>query len=285
MRIAILGASGFVGKHLHDALIARGDTVQSVSLRDPEAAAHAVADDDVVVNLAGEPIAQRWNHAVKERIAQSRVQAPRAFIDALARQESRPSAYISASAIGYYGPSETATFTEQSPAGKDFLARVCEGWEQEAERAKALGLRVACIRTGLALAGDGGALGKMLPLFRLGLGGKLGSGRQWFSWIHITDLIGIYLLAINGAQDAINATAPQPVTNAAFTQALSAVLHRRTPFPVPAAALRLMLGEGADVLLYGQRVLPQRAESLGYAFHYPNLEAALADLLNAPLAG
>ena len=262
MKVLILGASGFIGGALTAALRARGDEVLTATLRDPSAAAAFAQSCDAVVNLAGEPIAQRWNYVVKQRIEASRVEVPRRFIEALARQSRRPQTYVSASAIGYYGTSETATFVEESTPGDGFLARVCVVWEREAQRAAGLGMRVACVRTGIALATGGGALAKMLPPFRAGAGGRIGNGRQWFSWIHIDDLVGIYIMAIDRAEGPLNATAPHPVTNSDFTKALAAALHRPALLPVPAFALRAILGEGAEALLHGQRVLPERTSAL-----------------------
>ncbi|HEX3458240.1 MAG TPA: TIGR01777 family oxidoreductase [Candidatus Baltobacteraceae bacterium] len=275
----ILGASGFIGGRLASALRARGDDVLTATLREPKAAAAFAASCDAIVNLAGEPVAQRWNDAVKRRIKESRVDLPRRFIEALAQQPKRPSTYVTASAIGYYGTSESATFVEESPSGDDFLARVCAEWEREAQRAADLGMRVACVRTGVVLGTGGGALPKMLVPFRAGLGGKIGSGRQWFSWIHAGDITGIYLMAIDKASGPLNATAPNPVTNAEFTKTLAAELHRPAFLPVPTVALRAILGEGAGALLQGQRVLPERTRALGYAFEFSRLSEALADLL------
>lgn len=279
MKIVVLGGSGFVGKHLAIALRDRGDEVNAVSLRDPVAAAAIAADCDTIVNLAGEPLAQRWNAEVKRRIEDSRVAAPCRFLEALAQRSRRCTAYVSASAIGYYGTSETETFVEESPAGNDFLAGVCVGWEREANRAAGLDMRVAIVRTGVALGTDGGALEKILPPFRLGVGGVVGNGRQWFSWIHVADLIGIYRMAIDGIEGPINACAPNPVTNATLTRELGTALKRPTRLAVPTIALRAMLGEGADILLRGQRVLPRRTQQLGYEFLFPELSGALTNLL------
>jgi uncharacterized protein len=279
VNVCVLGGSGFIGTHLVAALRARGDHVTIASLRDPREAAQRAAACEAIVNLAGEPIAQRWNVFVKQRIMQSRVEAPRSFLEALAQRECSTSAYVSASAIGYYGTSETETFVEESPAGNDFLARVCVGWEHAAARARNLGMRVAAVRTGVALGAGGGALAKILPPFRMGLGGIVGSGRQWLSWIHVDDLVGIYLKAIDGAEGPLNATAPNPVTNAELTRALGTALRRPTVLPAPTIALRAMLGEGAQILLTGQRVLPQRTQKLGYRFRFERLEDALANLL------
>jgi uncharacterized protein len=279
MNVLLLGGAGFVGRHLASALRARGDTVTIASLRDLESAASAAASCDAIVNLAGEPIAQRWTAEHKRRIEESRVELPRRFLELLGQHPRRRGAYVSASAIGYYGTSETATFDEESPPGDDFLARVCAAWEGEAHRAAPLGMRVAIVRTGIALGSDGGALAKILPPFRAGVGGRVGDGRQWFSWVHVADLAGIYLMALDAIEGPVNACAPNPVSNADFTAELGSALHRPAGLPVPAIALRALLGEGADVLLKGQRVLPRRTEALGYRFRFPELKDALANLL------
>jgi len=276
MRIGVVGASGFVGTHLVNALRRRGDHVVEASLREVATAVPVLAQCETIVNLAGEPLAQRWTAASKERMVDSRVDAPRRLLDQLAAHPSRvTTTYISSSAIGYYGTSESATFVETSAPGDDFLANLCVRWEREAERATSLGMRVAIVRSGIVLGRDGGALKAMLPAFRAGVGGVVGNGRQWFSWIHIDDIVCIYLLAIDGARDVMNGTAPNPVTNATFTHALGRALHRPTIIPVPTVALRAMLGEGADMLLHGQRVLPERTQILGYTFRFPDLDGAL----------
>jgi len=276
MNVTILGASGFIGRHLAGALRARGDQVTTASLRDPEAAARACRGAAAVVNLAGEPVAQRWTADAKAKIRASRVEGPRALFEALARDGAPPAAYVSSSAIGYYGTSESATFDESSPPGDDFLAETCVAWETGADRFSELGMRVAKIRTGLVLGSDGGALAKLLPIFKLGGGGIVASGKQWYSWIHIDDEVGIYLHAIDGASGALDGTAPNPVRNAEFTRALGAALHRPTLFPVPEFVLTLMLGEGAGVVTKGQRVLPKRTLETGYRFKYETIDAALA---------
>ncbi|MBD5632954.1 MAG: TIGR01777 family protein [Candidatus Eremiobacteraeota bacterium] len=278
MNVTIVGASGFIGKPLCAALRARGDVVTTASLRDPAAAASASNGADVVVNLAGEPVAQRWTPETKAKIRASRADAGQAFVAALGRLERKPAAYVSSSAVGYYGASETATFDETSPPGTDFLAEVCVGWEAAADGAAAFGMRVAKIRTGLVLGADGGALAKLLPLFKLGLGGIVASGRQWYPWIHIADEIGIYLHAIDGTSGALNATAPNPVRNAEFTHALGKALHRPTLFPAPAFAVGLVLGEGASVVTQGQRVVPTRTLATGYTFRYETIDDALVAL-------
>jgi len=280
MRIAVFGASGFIGSHLVAALQARGDDVRAASMREPHAAAAAAGGMDAVVNLAGEPIAQRWNAEVKQRIRESRTTVPSKFFDALAHVEPKPQAYISASAIGYYGTSEDASFTETSPPGMDFLAQVCVEWENVAQRGREYAMRVACVRSGLALGRDGGVFAKILPVFKTGAGGRLGAGKQWYSWIHIDDLVGIYILAIDKLAGAMNGTAPNPVRNKEFTEALGRALHRPAALPVPTFALKMMLGEGADMALQGQRVLPERAQAEGYAFKYPTIESAITKLLS-----
>ncbi|PZR58941.1 MAG: TIGR01777 family protein [Candidatus Meridianibacter frigidus] len=281
MKVGILGASGFIGRHLSAALRARGDDVVSGSLREPAAAAHQMATCDAVVNLAGEPVAQRWTKSSKERMEASRTSVPRAFLDALSEFDARPLAYVSASAVGYYGTSESAHFTEQSPPGTDFLAQLCVAWEREAQRAAELGMRVSCVRTGFALGSDGGAMAKILPPFKLGAGGPLASGQQWHSWIHIDDVVGIYVHALDGATGVLNATAPNPVRNKLFTKELGTLLHRPTFFKVPSAAIAAVLGEGAYVVTEGQYVLPQRTVSTGYAFRFSSIHEALRDLLSS----
>lgn len=279
MRIGVSGANGFIGKHLCAALRARGDEVVETSMRDPQQAAARAAQCDAFVNLSGETLAQRWNQRVKTEILQSRTASPKAFFEALSRLDSKPKIYVSASAIGYYGTSETATFTEADPPGNDFLANVCVEWERVAEIGKTLGMRVARVRAGLVLSADGGALQKLLPVFKSGTGGRVGSGKQWYSWIHIDDAVGIYLLALDRIEGAINATAPNPQRNAEFSDTLARALHKPAAIPAPPFMLKLMLGEGATLVLDGQRVLPARAQAEGYAFKFPVLDGALANLL------
>ena len=261
------------------ALRARGDDVVELSLRDPEAAAAASAGSDAVVNLAGAPISARWTPATKEALRTSRVDLPRRYLAALAGTDERPKAYVSASAVGYYGTSRSATFVETSPPGDDFLASVCVAWEAEADTAAALGMRVAKLRTGLVLGSEGGALAQLFPVFRLGLGGPVGDGGQWYSWIHADDQIGITLHAIDGTDGVLNAVAPTPVTNREFSRTLGRVLHRPAFLPTPAFATKLLMGEGAIIVNEGQRVLPQRTLATGYIFRHPDLAEALSSLL------
>ncbi|MBV8363556.1 MAG: TIGR01777 family oxidoreductase [Candidatus Eremiobacteraeota bacterium] len=269
-----------MGKHLSAALAGRGDETVNASLRDPVTAAHALSDCDVIVNLAGEPVAQRWTAHVKKKIYESRTRLPRAFLDALGSLDVvHPKRYVSASAIGYYGTSDTTVFTEESAPGDDFLAKVCVDWEREARRAENFGMQVSCIRTGFALGNDGGALAKILPVFKAGAGGRVGTGRQWCSWIHIDDVIGIYLMAIDGRDGPFNAVAPNAVQNSELTRALGKALNRPTFLPVPSVALKATLGEGAYIATQGQRVEPQRALACGYQFTFSDLKAALQNLV------
>jgi uncharacterized protein (TIGR01777 family) len=279
MRVTVLGASGFIGRRLCAALRARGDIVVEASLRDPAGAAKASSDSNVVVNLAGAPVSVRWTRASKDAMTSSRVDLPRRYLAALAAIEDRPRRYVSASAIGYYGTGRDATFVETSPPGDDFLAQLCVRWEAVADEAAELGMRVAKVRTGLVLGPEGGVLAQLLPLFRLGLGGVVAGGDQWYSWIHADDQVGIYLHAIDGADGALNATAPKPVTNRDFTRALARAVRRPAILPVPAFGPKLLLGEGALIVNEGQRVLPQRTLSSGYVFRHPDLDEALSSLL------
>jgi uncharacterized protein (TIGR01777 family) len=272
MRVTILGASGFIGRHLVAALRARGDPAQ---------AAAACADSTAIVNLAGASVSERWTEAHKRDIEQSRTVLPHAFIDALIAAGAKPATYVSASAIGYYGTSQTATFTEASPPGSDFLSRVCVGWETEAVRAHELGCAVAIVRTGLVLGADGGALAKLLPIYKLGFGGVVAGGEQWYSWIHIDDQVGIYLRALDGFDGVLNATAPTPVQNKTFTAALGAAVHRPTFLPTPGFAISLVLGEGAVVVTEGQRVLPEATLASGYRFKFPEIGAALTAIVSS----
>jgi uncharacterized protein (TIGR01777 family) len=279
MRVAVLGASGFVGRHLCAALRARGDEVLETSLRDPGKAARSAAGTDAVVNVAGETLGQRWNADVKRRVMESRAQRPAQFFEALAAIEPKPKTYVTASAVGYYGTSETATFTETSPPGNDFLAQVCVAWEQTAQRARDFGMRVATVRCGLILGTDGGALARLLPLFKAGTGGRVGSGKQWCSWIHVDDAVGVYVLALDRIDGVLNATSPNPVRNQEFTEILARTLHRPAALPAPAFIVKAALGEGAVLVLEGQRVLPERTLHEGFVFKFPMLDAALSDLL------
>ena len=236
---------------------------------------------DAVVHLAGEPVAQRWTPEAKKRIRGSRVDGTRHLVNALSTESRRPQVLISSSAVGIYGSRGDEVLTERSRAGSEFLAQLALEWEQAAGLAEALGIRVVCLRIGVILADDGGALAKMLPPFRFGVGGRLGSGRQWMSWIHVDDVVRLILFALERADvsGAMNAVAPNPVTNAEFTKALAGALHRPAIFPVPKLALRMLFGEMAGMLLGSQRVIPEAAKAAGFTFHYMQLGPALRRLL------
>ncbi len=237
---------------------------------------------DVVINLAGDSIATgRWTAEKKRRIADSRLNATRSLVSAIARASAAPGLLISGSAVGYYGPCGDEIVTETHAAGRDFLAGVCVRWEEEAQRATSSRTRVVCVRTGLVLDAQGGALQAMLLPFKLGVGGRLGSGEQYMPWIHRHDWVALVRLLVTSpaAAGPVNASAPNPVTNAEFTRLLGRALHRPTILPAPAFALRLALGEMADALLLtGQRAVPAAADRLGYRFTYPDLAAALNEI-------
>ena len=278
MNIAISGASGFIGRQLLKSLGQAGHSVRALSRHAPFA--KSMREADVVVHLAGEPIAQRWTAQAKQRIRESRVAGTRKLVEALATLSRRPEALICASAIGYYGSRGDEILTESSPPGSGFLPEVCVAWEREAQAAEALGIRVVRVRTGVVLAASGGALARMLPPFRMGVGGRLGNGRQWMSWIHLEDLVALFQLAVESqVRGPLNAVAPYPVTNSDFTRELARVLGRPAVFPVPEFALRLLFGEMAEVLLASQRVAPSAAEAAGFRFRFPQLGPALAGLL------
>ena len=238
---------------------------------------------DAVVNLAGAPIADRpWTAARRALLWRSRVELTRQLVDWMGQQPTAPRVLLSASAVGWYGDQGDALLTEASPpGGTDFGSTLCIAWEQEAERASTHGVRVACLRIAPVLAAQGGMLARLLLPFRLGLGGRLGSGQQWMPWIHLDDLVGLFdhLLRSNDAQGAFNACAPEAVRNSDFTRALGQALHRPTLLPAPAWALRLALGEMSVLLLGGQHLQPQRTQASGFRWRYPRLESALAALL------
>ena len=284
MKVAITGSHGLIGSALVRRLTADGHDVVRVSRDDSghleTSAIHGV---EAVVHLGGVGIAdKRWTESHKRRVLESRVAGTAAVARAVADADPLP-ALLSASAIGYYGDRGSEVITEDSGPGTGFLADVCVAWEKATEAAEQAGARVVRLRTGLVLTPEGGALKKQLPLFKAGVGGKLGSGRQWFSWITLEDEINAIVFAlreprINGA---INLTAPHPVTNAEFTKALGHALHRPTVLSVPPAALKVALGAemAAEMLLAGAKVLPRALESAGFTFAHPTLEAALTALL------
>jgi uncharacterized protein len=274
MRVTITGASGLIGTKLAAALTQRGDEVTKISLRKGAPDPADLAGRDAIVHLAGEPVAQRWNDATRKAILDSREQGTRQLVQAIAQADPKPKALISSSAVGYYGPHGDERLDEDTPPGDDFLARVCVAWEREANQAE--GLRVVTVRTGVVLDKQGGALSKMLTPFKLGGGGPVAGGEQYMPWIHADDVVGIYLAAIdNDWSGPVNASAPEPVTNKAFSKALGTALHRPAIAPIPGAAIRLLYGDMAEIVTKGQRVIPRRTLELGYTFQHPDLDEAL----------
>jgi uncharacterized protein (TIGR01777 family) len=241
----------------------------------------ALAGRDGVVHMAGEDVAQRWSDDAKRRIRSSRELGTRNLVAGLRAADARPGVLVSSSAVGWYGPRGDERVDEDVPAADDFLAEACAAWEREAAAAEALEMRVVRVRTGIVLDRHGGALAKMLPFFKLGVGGPVAGGGQWMPWIHLDDVVGIYLQALDDPawSGPVNATAPEPVTNKEFSRALGRALHRPAFAPVPGLAVRLLYGEMADIVIHGQRAVPARTEALGYGFRHPALDEALRDAL------
>ncbi|HJS06452.1 MAG TPA: TIGR01777 family oxidoreductase [Pirellulales bacterium] len=297
MRALVTGATGFVGPYLlarldRPVILSRGAgraraefggrdiEVHECDLNAGPPSADALRGIDAVFHLAGESVAGgRWTKKKKERIRDSRVNGTRHLVDALAQLPAgqRPRVFVSASAVGYYGPRGEETLTEQSAPGDDYLSDVCVQWEREAARAAELGIRAAMLRIGIVLGPRGGALQKMLPPFKLGLGGRLGNGRQWMPWIHVEDLAAMFLhVAITDTlRGPVNAVAPQLVQNREFTKALAKELHRPAFMPAPYLGLRLLFGEFAQVLFASQKVEPRLAVASGFNYRYPQLDGAL----------
>ena len=304
MRLLLLGCTGFVGRELVPTLLKQGHQLTLISRRmargyeaeraagdltwlqlDPASATswqdaallEALNQADAVVNLTGEPIAEkRWTPAHLRVLEASRLETTRLLVEAMAASATPPGVLINASAIGFYGTSATARFVESSPAGGDFLASLCQRWEQAAAAAPA-GTRVVSVRIGIVLAADGGALGKMLPVFRAGFGGPIGSGQQWMSWIHRTDLCALLQQALvdDSWSGVVNAVAPDPASMATFSKQLGRSLGRPSLLPVPGPVLQVLLGDGAKVVLEGQQVASERLETLDFRFRYPSLASAL----------
>jgi len=300
MRVLVTGATGLIGRSLCEALTQDGHTVIGVSRSshkppglavaeihqwDPQRgpiAASALEGVHALVNLAGEPIdSRRWSEQQKKLIRDSRVVTTKNLVDTLCAIDRKPEVLVSSSAVGFYGDRGDEELDETSRAGRGFMTEVCLEWEREAERATECGIRVVEVRTGVVLSRDGGALKKMLAPFKLGIGGPLGSGKQWFPWIHLEDIVGIFQHAVvtSALRGPVNGVAPEPVTNKEFTQELARALHRPAFLPVPEAAMRVLVGEMAEVLFGSLRVLPKAALESGYQFKHPALTEALSDLM------
>lgn len=294
MNILVTGGTGFIGAALLPALQAAGHQV-TVLTRDAgnaklplgvtaiERLGMLATAPDAVINLAGENLGgRRWNARSKQLFVDSRIGTTTRLLDAIKRWPTPPTVLVNGSAIGWYGPRGDEVLTENSAPGEGFAAELCAKWEAVATSAETLGVRVACVRIGIVLGLPGGALGQMLPPFKLGLGGRLGSGRQWMSWVHRDDLVALMLRLVedDSLRGAFNGTAPEPVRNADFTRALGRALKRPAVLPMPGFALRTLVGEMADeLLLQGQQVRPERALAAGFTFRYPTLDAALAQVL------
>jgi uncharacterized protein len=298
MKVLVTGGSGFVGTALCHGLLAAGHQV-TVLTRSPEAARRlaegvrplvgdptqpgawqdGAATHQGFINLAGASIFGRWTEDYKALLRNSRVLTTRNLVEAMARAEG-PSVLVSASAVGYYGFKGDEELDEASPPGEDFLARMAIAWEAEAEAASRLDARVVRTRFGIVLGKGGGALSQMLPIFKLGLGGPMGSGKQWFSWIHLADLVSALIFCLeSGIRGSANCTAPQPVTNREFAKALGRAIHRPAFLTAPGFAIKLRLGEFGSVLLEGQRVLPGALLAAGFQFQFPTIDQALKDIL------
>lgn len=296
MHILLTGGTGLIGSALCARLRGAGHRLAVLS-RHPERVARRCGDDveaitelaalpadrafDAVINLAGEPIVdRRWSDTRKQQLRASRIDLTRTLVDWMQSRERPPSVLVSASAVGYYGDQGDHPLDEEADAVNDFAHRLCRDWEREAQRAQSSATRVCVLRIGVVLAAEGGMLGRMAPVFRLGLGGPLGSGEQWISWIALTDLLAAidFLLTKDVLRGVFNATAPHPVTNAQFSRALAGQFGRRAVVRVPAFVIRALMGEMAVLLLGGQRVLPKQLELAGFNFRYPHIDAALQNI-------
>ncbi len=300
MQFFILGGTGFVGKHLIEWLLRQGQAVEALgrsskSLERLPTGCRAVTGDpmqpgdwqaragqaDVVINLVGRSIMTRWNAVTKKEILESRVQSTRMAVQALAGEQGSGKILINANAVGYYPLDSKGEFAEDGPQGAGFLAEVAQAWQKEAEKARGFGVRVVIARFGTVLGPDGGAMAQLLPIFRKGLGGRLGSGEQWFPWIHVLDLCrALEFMALHGElAGPVNCCAPQAATNTYFTRALGGLLRRPTIFPVPGFAVKLALGEVSQVVLQGAKIVPKALTDAGFVFQFGLLEGALKDIL------
>jgi len=298
VKITVTGGTGFIGRRVVKRLLAEGHSVHLLVRQaktgfgpdvecsiwnaytiEPEPG--SLAGADAVIHLAGEPVSQRWTPSAKRRIRDSRVLGTRKLVDAMSRLDRRPAVLVAASAIGFYGSRGEEILTESSAPGQGFLAGVCAEWEKTANEAEKAGIRVVNLRTGMVLGKEGGALAQMLTPFQWGVGGQLAQGEQWVSWIHAEDLVSliVFLVGRGDLHGPVNATSPNPVTNAEFTRHLSAVLHRPALLKVPAFVLHAIYGEMAEIVLGSQRALPQAAQAAGFEFKYTSLRLALQNLL------
>lgn len=298
MKVVLTGGTGFIGRRLvqrfrqdehqvyllarhrphdlpEDVLFSPWDSTRG------EPPAESLAGAGAVIHLAGVPLAQRWTRERKRIIRSSRVDGTRFLVQALSTQSPRPSVLVCASGVGYYGSRGDEVLIETSRPGEGFVEDLCVAWEGAADLAESLGMRVVKLRTGLVLGSDGGALARMLPPFRMGVGGRLSSGRQWVSWIHLEDQVELILFALSESKlrGAVNAVSPNPVRNADFTRELAKTLHRPAIFPVPALALKILFGEMSQVVLSGQRTVPRAALDAGFRFRFPELGTALRDVV------
>jgi len=285
MKCIVSGGTGFIGRRIVDLLRTHQHQV-SIWSRKPgafiwnplegEPPLESIDSMDAIVHLAGENVAQRWNDEVKRRIRDSRVLGTRRLVDVIGKVQNKPKVLVCASAIGFYGDRGDEILTESSARGKGFLSECCRDWEAEADRASEFGLRVVKLRIGFVLGNDGGALAQMLPVFRAGVGGRLGSGEQWMPWIHVDDVATIFVHAVESDLSGVwNATSPNPVINTDFTKELATALHRPAVVPVPAFALKLAFGEFGQHMLDSARVVP----GAKFDFRYPELAGALASLV------
>lgn len=307
MRITVAGGSGFIGRRLVQVLLEQNHTVQVLS-RDPATTAKTLASSprlgtagynpldptswadklqgsDGVINLVGAPLAGvRWTPERKAEIRRSRVEVTAALVQGLAQLDQKPQVLINSSAIGYYGPRDDTALVETSAPGEGFLAQLTQDWESAAQPAQELGIRVVMLRTGIVLAAEGGALAQMVGPFQAFMGGPIGQGSQWLSWIHRDDLVKLIVFALQteGVSGVLNGTAPEPLTMADFCHTLGQVMGRPSWLPVPEIALEMLFGEAAQVVLTGQRVLPAAAEAAGFQFTYPQLKSALTEILVTP---
>lgn len=297
MILTLTGATGLIGNRLVPKLRAAGHELRLLGRNAPagessfwrwnagegEPPPESLAGTDAIIHLAGEPIAQRWTPEVKQRLRSTRIDGTRQLVQALSTHSRRPAVLLSASAIGYYGDRDDEILTEESAPGAGFLAETCVEWEKQAALAESLGIRVVRLRIGVVLGAGGGVLGQLLPIFRLGMGGAVGSGRQWMSWIHAGDLVSLIemVLANPAVRGPLNATAPNPVENGEFARELGRAVHRPALMAAPAFALKLLYGEMSEVVLGSARVLPRRAIAAGFEFRFPSLAPALEDLLQS----